>query len=173
MRLRVRLLWLRSERIETLRHAWDLGLTSLHNWSAWRRSSTSGVGSTNVARSYAQCLAARVFQELGWGAFDTLVVGSIPRHMLCMCHPPKCHSSPDPLTGQEHERGIRIAIYSIVAATTTQGPPFLGQFCSQPQTGLPAQPALHDPRGLPVNVFGSSLESVGRNLEGDFAVGTT
>ncbi len=30
-----------------------------------------------VADSYAQCMAARVFQGLGWGAFDTLVAGSI------------------------------------------------------------------------------------------------
>jgi MFS family permease len=27
--------------------------------------------------SFAQCMAARVFQGLGWGAFDTLVLGSI------------------------------------------------------------------------------------------------
>lgn len=27
--------------------------------------------------SYRQCMAARVFQGLGWGAFDTLVLGSI------------------------------------------------------------------------------------------------
>jgi MFS family permease len=33
--------------------------------------------STNVQSSYAQCMAARVFQGLGWGAFDTLVMGSI------------------------------------------------------------------------------------------------
>lgn len=32
---------------------------------------------TNAASSYAQCMAARVFQGLGWGAFDTLVLGSI------------------------------------------------------------------------------------------------
>jgi len=35
------------------------------------------VWNTNVATSYAQCMAARVFQGLGWGAFDTLVRGSI------------------------------------------------------------------------------------------------
>jgi hypothetical protein len=27
--------------------------------------------------SFAQCMAARAFQGLGWGAFDTLVLGSI------------------------------------------------------------------------------------------------
>ena len=35
------------------------------------------VWNTNVAGSYAQCMAARIFQGLGWGAFDTLVLGSI------------------------------------------------------------------------------------------------
>ncbi|KAL2173439.1 uncharacterized protein P884DRAFT_295167 [Thermothelomyces heterothallicus CBS 202.75] len=35
------------------------------------------VWSTSVTTSYAQCMAARVFQGLGWGAFDTLVLGSI------------------------------------------------------------------------------------------------
>jgi MFS family permease len=35
------------------------------------------VWNTNVATSYSQCMAARVFQGLGWGAFDTLVLGSI------------------------------------------------------------------------------------------------
>lgn len=35
------------------------------------------VWNTNVASSYAQCMAARVFQGLAWGAFDVLVPGSI------------------------------------------------------------------------------------------------
>jgi len=35
------------------------------------------VWNTNVGRSYGQCMAARVFQGLGWGAFDTLILGSI------------------------------------------------------------------------------------------------
>jgi len=35
------------------------------------------VWSTNVASSYGECMAARVFQGLGWGAFDVLVSGSI------------------------------------------------------------------------------------------------
>lgn len=35
------------------------------------------VWSTSIGSSYAQCMAARVFQGLGWGAFDTLVLGSI------------------------------------------------------------------------------------------------
>jgi MFS family permease len=35
------------------------------------------VWNTNVLGSYAQCMAARVFQGMGWGAFDVLVLGSI------------------------------------------------------------------------------------------------
>lgn len=35
------------------------------------------VWNTSVQTSYAQCMAARVFQGLGWGAFDALVLGSI------------------------------------------------------------------------------------------------
>jgi len=35
------------------------------------------VWGTNVASSYTQCMAARIFQGLGWGAFDTLILGSI------------------------------------------------------------------------------------------------
>lgn len=35
------------------------------------------VWNTNVRDSFAQCMAARVFQGLGWGAFDTLIMGSI------------------------------------------------------------------------------------------------
>ena len=51
------------------------------------------VWNTNVERSYGQCMAARVFQGLGWGAFDTLVLGSIqdtyfvgPQQLYCL-HP--------------------------------------------------------------------------------------
>jgi MFS family permease len=32
---------------------------------------------TNTRGDYAQNMAARIFQGLGWGAFDTLVLGSI------------------------------------------------------------------------------------------------
>lgn len=35
------------------------------------------IWNTSVRTSYGQCLAARVFQGLGWGAFDTLVQSSI------------------------------------------------------------------------------------------------
>lgn len=35
------------------------------------------VWNTRVTTSYGQFMAARIFQGFGWGAFDTLVVGSI------------------------------------------------------------------------------------------------
>ncbi|KAK4152153.1 major facilitator superfamily domain-containing protein [Chaetomidium leptoderma] len=76
---------------------------------------------TNVASGYAQSMAARVFQGLGWGAFDTLVLGSIQD------------------TYYEHERGFRIAIHSIVAVTTTWGPPLIGGVASQGQAGTSLQ----------------------------------
>lgn len=79
---------------------------------------------TNVASSYGQCMAARVFQGLGWGAFDTLVMGSI-------------HD-----TYFEHERCRRVAIYSIVQVATTWGPPLLGGLASQTGTGFGLQFAI-------------------------------
>ncbi|SPQ20201.1 9be3cf93-d619-4e15-846d-1c92b2d4b88e [Thermothielavioides terrestris] len=79
------------------------------------------VWNTNVPTSFNQCMAARVFQGLGWGAFDTLVLGSIQD------------------TYFEHERGVRVAIYSIVAVTTTWGPPLIGGVVSQHQAGASLQ----------------------------------
>jgi MFS family permease len=79
---------------------------------------------TNVATSYGQCMAARIFQGLGWGAFDTLVMGSI-------------HD-----TYFEHERCRRVAIYSIISVATTWGPPLLGGLTSQTGTGFGLQFAV-------------------------------
>ncbi|KAK4103401.1 MFS general substrate transporter [Parathielavia hyrcaniae] len=79
------------------------------------------VWNTNVASSYAQCMAARVFQGLGWGAFDTLVLASIQD------------------TYFEHERGRPIAIYSIVAVATTWGAPLIGGVTSEGQAGFSLQ----------------------------------
>ncbi|KAK3312437.1 major facilitator superfamily domain-containing protein [Apodospora peruviana] len=82
------------------------------------------VWNTNVATSYGQCMAARVFQGLGWGAFDALVLGSIQD------------------TYFEHERGLKVAIYSIVAVSTTWGAPLLGGVASQSQAGFGLQFAI-------------------------------
>ncbi|KAK4222956.1 MFS general substrate transporter, partial [Podospora fimiseda] len=79
------------------------------------------VWNTNVASSYAQHMAARVFQGLGWGAFDTLVLGSIQDTFF------------------EHERNLRIAIHTIIAILTTWGPPLLGGVASQGTTGFSLQ----------------------------------
>lgn len=35
------------------------------------------VWTTKIRTSYAQFMTARIFQGLGWGAFDTMVMGSI------------------------------------------------------------------------------------------------
>lgn len=35
------------------------------------------VWNANISTSYGQYMAARIFQGLGWGAFDTMLVGSI------------------------------------------------------------------------------------------------
>ncbi|KAL2133374.1 hypothetical protein VTI74DRAFT_2462 [Chaetomium olivicolor] len=82
------------------------------------------VWNTSVASSFPQCMAARAFQGLGWGAFDTLVLGSIQD------------------TYFEHERGVRIAIFSIVAATTTWSPPLIGGIVSQTRIGFSLQFAI-------------------------------
>ncbi|KAK4251377.1 hypothetical protein C7999DRAFT_10875 [Corynascus novoguineensis] len=110
------------------------------------------VWSTNVASSYAQCMAARIFQGLGWGAFDTLILGSIQD------------------TYFEHERGTRIAIHSIVATATTWGPPLLGGVTSQGPTGFSLQPTILSAffvvavpaiaLGVPETTFDRTLSSV-------------
>ncbi|KAK3306772.1 major facilitator superfamily domain-containing protein [Chaetomium strumarium] len=79
------------------------------------------VWNTNVGSSYAQSMAARIFQGLGWGAFDTLVLGSIQD------------------TYFEHERGLRVAMHSVVSVTTTWGPPLLGGIASQSPAGVSLQ----------------------------------
>lgn len=79
------------------------------------------VWNTNVATSYGQHMTARIFQGLGWGAFDTLVLGSIQD------------------TYFEHQRHLRIAIHSIIAIATTWGGPLLGGVTSQGPTGFALQ----------------------------------
>lgn len=74
-----------------------------------------------VAESYSQCMAARVFQGIGWGAFDTLVLGSIHETFF------------------EHERNVKIAIFHIVTIATTWGGPLLGGAVSQNRIGFSLQ----------------------------------
>ncbi|OLN97614.1 putative MFS-type transporter C1271.10c-like protein 2 [Colletotrichum chlorophyti] len=65
--------------------------------------------------SFGQCMGARVFQGLGWGAFDSLVLGSIQ----------------DTYFAQEHERESRITAYNILVVATTWGAPIFGGLASQ------------------------------------------
>ncbi|SPN98396.1 uncharacterized protein DNG_01441 [Cephalotrichum gorgonifer] len=63
--------------------------------------------------SYREAMAARVFQGLGWGAFDTLVLGSIYDTFF------------------EHERGLRITAYNLLSTTITWGAPLFGGLASR------------------------------------------
>ncbi|KAF5123453.1 putative MFS-type transporter [Metarhizium anisopliae] len=62
--------------------------------------------------NYGSCLGARVFQGLGWGSFETLVMGSIQD------------------TYFEHERNLPVSIYNLLTITTTWGSPLLGGLAS-------------------------------------------
>ncbi|GKT45164.1 putative MFS-type transporter [Colletotrichum spaethianum] len=66
-----------------------------------------------AGNSFGACMGARVFQGLGWGAFDTLVLGSI-------------HD-----TFFEHERNVRITAYNVLSIATTWGAPLLGGLASR------------------------------------------
>ncbi|KAK4188778.1 MFS general substrate transporter [Podospora australis] len=79
------------------------------------------VWNTNVATSYSQCMAARIFQGLGWGAFDSLVLGSIQD------------------TYFEHQRNLKIALHSIISISATWGSPLLGGVASQGEMGFGQQ----------------------------------
>ena len=76
---------------------------------------------TSVAHSFAQCMAARVVQGLGWGAFDVLVLGSIDD------------------TYFEHERGVRHAVYDVVVVASTWGGPLIGGAVSSHGRGFSLQ----------------------------------
>ncbi|KAK4199995.1 major facilitator superfamily domain-containing protein [Triangularia verruculosa] len=81
------------------------------------------VWNTNVAfgGAYGQCMTARVFQGLGWGAWDALVLGSIQDTFF------------------EHERSLKITIHAIIVTTTLWFSPILGGVASQSSTGFSLQ----------------------------------
>ncbi|KAI2619896.1 MFS general substrate transporter [Hypoxylon sp. NC1633] len=70
------------------------------------------VWNTHVRGSLAENMAARIFQGLGWGAFDTLVLGSIQD------------------TYFEHERQFKIIVHYVVSTATMLGSPLLGGVAS-------------------------------------------
>ncbi|CAK7206615.1 hypothetical protein SEUCBS139899_009415 [Sporothrix eucalyptigena] len=73
---------------------------------------------TVAHHTFAQAMAARVFQGLGWGAFDVLVLGSV-------------HD-----TFFEHERVARIAGVDVVTVACLWGGPMLGGVVSTTAAGI-------------------------------------
>ncbi|TDZ39493.1 putative MFS-type transporter [Colletotrichum trifolii] len=71
------------------------------------------IWNTTTANSFGGCMGARVFQGLGWGAFDTLVLGSIQDTFF------------------EHERDSRILAYNLLTLAITWGGPLFGGLASQ------------------------------------------
>ncbi|KAI1645918.1 MFS general substrate transporter [Daldinia loculata] len=76
---------------------------------------------TRVRGDLAQNMAARIFQGLGWGAFDTLVLGSI-------------HD-----TYFEHERQSKIILHHAISVATMLGSPLLGGVASAGPRGFELQ----------------------------------
>ncbi|UNI13500.1 hypothetical protein JDV02_000241 [Purpureocillium takamizusanense] len=79
------------------------------------------VWNATAGDSYASCMGARVVQGLGWGAFDTLVMGSIQD------------------TYYEHERNLPVSLYNIFCIVTTWGSPLFGGLASQNAGSFTAQ----------------------------------
>ncbi|KAL8382082.1 hypothetical protein RB595_006053 [Gaeumannomyces hyphopodioides] len=74
-----------------------------------------------AAQDYGTAMAARVFQGIGWGVFDSLVLGTI--HDVYF----------------EHEHGLRLAIHQVVSVGTTWGGPLLGGVASMNPGGFRVQ----------------------------------
>ncbi|KAI1497480.1 hypothetical protein F5X99DRAFT_363146 [Biscogniauxia marginata] len=79
------------------------------------------VWNTKVNGRISENMAARVFQGMGWGAFDTLVLGSIQE------------------TYFEHQRQSKILVFYVVSVATTWGSPLLGGIASSGPTGFVVQ----------------------------------
>ncbi|RYC59398.1 hypothetical protein CHU98_g6802 [Xylaria longipes] len=75
----------------------------------------------NTGGKFAQNMAARIFQGFGWGAFDTLVLGSILDTFF------------------EHERQAKILLYNAVSISTTWGAPLIGGVASMSSRGFLTQ----------------------------------
>lgn len=98
------------------------------------------VWNTQITTSYGQFMAARAFQGLGWGAFDTVVLCSIidtyfVSHLHALGFAVGRIDLAD-LLFQEHERSTKTAAYHIVSVATTWGPPVLGGLTSQAAGGI-------------------------------------
>ncbi|KAF2973434.1 hypothetical protein GQX73_g101 [Xylaria multiplex] len=75
----------------------------------------------NTGGDFSQNMAARIFQGFGWGAFDTLVLGSILDTFF------------------EHERQPKILLYNTISVATTWGAPLIGSAASMRPRGFLTQ----------------------------------
>ncbi|KAI0508783.1 hypothetical protein F5B22DRAFT_619607 [Xylaria bambusicola] len=102
----------------------------------------------NTGRDFAQNMAARIFQGLGWGAFDTLVLGSILDTFF------------------EHERQPKIMMYNTVSFATTWGAPLIGGVVSMGSRGFATQFEIFTPILvflMPLLIFGAPETSYTRS----------
>ncbi|KAK8051022.1 hypothetical protein PG993_002407 [Apiospora rasikravindrae] len=79
------------------------------------------VWGSQVVNSFGQNMASRVFQGIGWGAFETLVLGSLQDTFF------------------EHELEPRIIITNVISIATTWGAPLLGGVASAGSMGFAVQ----------------------------------
>ncbi|KAK7957160.1 uncharacterized protein PG986_006382 [Apiospora aurea] len=75
---------------------------------------------SQVVDSFGQNMASRVFQGIGWGAFETLVLGSLQDTFF-------------------HELEPRIIITNVISVATTWGAPLLGGVASAGSMGFAVQ----------------------------------
>lgn len=122
------------------------------------------VWNAKVMSSYGQFMTARIFQGFGWGAFDTMVVGSIMDTYFVsqQLSSPRSPAHPENTLvdtwPQEHERSAKIAVYRIVSVATTWGPPLIGGVTSQNALGLNLQfeiLAIFQAISIPLLVLGA------------------
>lgn len=101
------------------------------------------VWSAGVGDSYGQNMAARVFQGLGWGAFESLVLGSFQDTFFVSSGQP---AGTVPFAWnivlthvQEHELESRLLAHNVVSIATTWGAPLLGGIASAGDLGFVVQ----------------------------------
>lgn len=118
------------------------------------------VWNSQVSTSYGQFMGARIFQGLGWGAFDTLMSGTILDTYFVsfqiLKFPIKRHTLTLPC--QQHERPKKIGVYRIVSVAALWGSPLLGGLTSQNQQGFTLQfeiLAIFQVVSIPLLIFGA------------------
>lgn len=89
-----------------------------------------------VMNSFSQNMASRVFQGIGWGAFDTLVLGSLQDTFFVSVCPGVAYSVSGTNLSQEHELRHRILAVQVVSVTATWGSPLLGGVASSGPRGF-------------------------------------